>query len=156
MDFSWNQLADPKFVFHDHSLVETVREGNPEAQAFFRLLALCHTVMPEEKKEGERPLMDICITTWRHILRPLCVRFDNVYTTSLTLSPLSFFYLQESSSIRLSPLMKVPWSRQRETLGLCFAPAPQRASRSLRWANRSPMSFWLCLTSIMCAKGCQS
>uniref|UniRef100_A0A3Q1HA55 Phospholipid-transporting ATPase n=1 Tax=Anabas testudineus TaxID=64144 RepID=A0A3Q1HA55_ANATE len=46
-------LADPKFVFHDHSLVETVREGNPEAQAFFRLLALCHTVMPEEKKEGE-------------------------------------------------------------------------------------------------------
>uniref|UniRef100_A0AAQ6IBE0 Phospholipid-transporting ATPase n=1 Tax=Anabas testudineus TaxID=64144 RepID=A0AAQ6IBE0_ANATE len=53
VDFSWNQLADPKFVFHDHSLVETVREGNPEAQAFFRLLALCHTVMPEEKKEGE-------------------------------------------------------------------------------------------------------
>ncbi|CAM9172981.1 unnamed protein product [Lampetra planeri] len=46
-------LADPKFVFHDHRLVETVREGNPEAQAFFRLLALCHTVMPEEKTEGE-------------------------------------------------------------------------------------------------------
>uniref|UniRef100_A0A3B4YWB9 Phospholipid-transporting ATPase n=1 Tax=Seriola lalandi dorsalis TaxID=1841481 RepID=A0A3B4YWB9_SERLL len=53
VDFSWNKLADPKFIFHDHSLVETVREGNPEAQAFFRLLALCHTVMPEEKKEGE-------------------------------------------------------------------------------------------------------
>uniref|UniRef100_A0A8D3E553 Phospholipid-transporting ATPase n=1 Tax=Scophthalmus maximus TaxID=52904 RepID=A0A8D3E553_SCOMX len=28
-------------------------EGNLQAQAFFRLLALCHTVMPEEKKEGE-------------------------------------------------------------------------------------------------------
>ncbi|KAM9735524.1 phospholipid-transporting ATPase ID-like [Menidia menidia] len=53
LDFSWNQLADPKFIFHDHSLMETVREGNPEAQAFFRLLALCHTVMPEEKTEGE-------------------------------------------------------------------------------------------------------
>ncbi|KAM9841703.1 phospholipid-transporting ATPase ID [Aulostomus maculatus] len=53
VDFSWNKLADPKFIFHDHSLVETLREGNPEAQAFFRLLALCHTVMPEEKKEGE-------------------------------------------------------------------------------------------------------
>ncbi|XP_020486231.2 phospholipid-transporting ATPase ID [Labrus bergylta] len=53
VDFSWNQLADPKFIFHDHSLVETIREGNLEAQAFFRLLALCHTVMPEEKKEGE-------------------------------------------------------------------------------------------------------
>uniref|UniRef100_A0A8C3AA06 Phospholipid-transporting ATPase n=1 Tax=Cyclopterus lumpus TaxID=8103 RepID=A0A8C3AA06_CYCLU len=53
VDFSWNRLADPKFSFHDHSLVETVRDGNPEARAFFRLLALCHTVMPEEKKEGE-------------------------------------------------------------------------------------------------------
>ncbi|XP_038124235.1 phospholipid-transporting ATPase ID-like [Cyprinodon tularosa] len=53
VDFSWNKLADPKFAFHDYSLLETVREGNPEAQAFFRLLALCHTVMPEEKKEGE-------------------------------------------------------------------------------------------------------
>ncbi|XP_069018284.1 phospholipid-transporting ATPase ID [Embiotoca jacksoni] len=53
VDFSWNQLADPKFNFHDHSLVETVKEGNPEAQDFFRLLALCHTVMSEEKKEGE-------------------------------------------------------------------------------------------------------
>ncbi|XP_071751591.2 phospholipid-transporting ATPase ID [Centroberyx gerrardi] len=53
VDFSWNELADPKFIFHDHGLVETVREGNLEAQAFFRLLALCHTVMPEEKKEGE-------------------------------------------------------------------------------------------------------
>ncbi|XP_041706952.2 phospholipid-transporting ATPase ID [Coregonus clupeaformis] len=52
VDFSWNNLADPKFCFHDHSLVEVVREGNPEVQAFFRLLALCHTVMPEEK-EGE-------------------------------------------------------------------------------------------------------
>uniref|UniRef100_A0A3B3YG00 Phospholipid-transporting ATPase n=1 Tax=Poecilia mexicana TaxID=48701 RepID=A0A3B3YG00_9TELE len=51
VDFSWNKLADPKFDFHDYNLVETVREGNPEAQAFFRLLALCHTVMPEEKKE---------------------------------------------------------------------------------------------------------
>ncbi|AWP15011.1 putative phospholipid-transporting ATPase ID-like [Scophthalmus maximus] len=53
LDFTWNKLADAKFIFHDHSLQETVREGNLQAQAFFRLLALCHTVMPEEKKEGE-------------------------------------------------------------------------------------------------------
>ncbi|KAM8744213.1 phospholipid-transporting ATPase ID [Acanthopagrus schlegelii] len=53
VDFSWNRLADPKFDFHDHSLMETVKDGNLEAQAFFRLLALCHTVMPEEKNEGE-------------------------------------------------------------------------------------------------------
>ncbi|KAM3600345.1 uncharacterized protein V6R79_021779 [Siganus canaliculatus] len=53
VDFSWNNLADPKFMFHDHTLVETVKEGNPEAHAFFRLLALCHTVMPEEKQGGQ-------------------------------------------------------------------------------------------------------
>ena len=56
MDFTWNELADPKFVFHDPSLVELVREGDLAAQHFFRLLALCHTVMPEEKTEGEDPL----------------------------------------------------------------------------------------------------
>lgn len=53
VDFSWNPLADPKFCFHDHQLVEAVKLGSPEVRAFFRLLALCHTVMPEEKTEGE-------------------------------------------------------------------------------------------------------
>lgn len=85
-------MADPKFIFHDHSLMETVREGNPEAQTFFRLLALCHTVMPEEKKEGERPgrcpSSAVCHTM---VLSPhLCLR-------------------QESFSIRLSHRMKAPW-----------------------------------------------
>uniref|UniRef100_A0A8C6PGZ6 Phospholipid-transporting ATPase n=1 Tax=Nothobranchius furzeri TaxID=105023 RepID=A0A8C6PGZ6_NOTFU len=50
VDFSFNPLADPRFVFYDHSLVEAVKLENPEVHAFFRLLALCHTVMAEEKK----------------------------------------------------------------------------------------------------------
>lgn len=53
MDFSFNPLADPRFTFHDHALVEAVKLEIPEVHAFFRLLALCHTVMAEEKKEGE-------------------------------------------------------------------------------------------------------
>ncbi|KAI4821411.1 hypothetical protein KUCAC02_029345, partial [Chaenocephalus aceratus] len=53
VDFSFNTLADPRFRFHDHSLVEAVKLENPEVHTFFRLLALCHTVMAEEKKEGE-------------------------------------------------------------------------------------------------------
>ncbi|KAG6922798.1 ATPase phospholipid transporting 8B2, partial [Chelydra serpentina] len=52
VDFSYNQLADPKFVFYDHSLVEAVKLGDAVTHRFFRLLSLCHTVMPEEKKEG--------------------------------------------------------------------------------------------------------
>uniref|UniRef100_A0A8C1KJF4 Phospholipid-transporting ATPase n=1 Tax=Cyprinus carpio TaxID=7962 RepID=A0A8C1KJF4_CYPCA len=51
IDFSWNSLADSKFCFHDHKLVEAVKSGSPEVRAFFRLLALCHTVMAEEKTE---------------------------------------------------------------------------------------------------------
>ncbi|XP_042278201.1 phospholipid-transporting ATPase ID-like isoform X1 [Thunnus maccoyii] len=53
VDFSFNPLADHRFAFHDHALVEAVKLENPEVHAFFRLLALCHTVMAEEKKEGE-------------------------------------------------------------------------------------------------------
>uniref|UniRef100_A0A672JE94 Phospholipid-transporting ATPase n=1 Tax=Salarias fasciatus TaxID=181472 RepID=A0A672JE94_SALFA len=53
VDFSFNRLADPRFTFHDHALVEAVKQEQPEVQAFFRLLALCHTVMAEEKTEGE-------------------------------------------------------------------------------------------------------
>uniref|UniRef100_A0A3B3BUK0 Phospholipid-transporting ATPase n=1 Tax=Oryzias melastigma TaxID=30732 RepID=A0A3B3BUK0_ORYME len=53
VDFSFNPLADPRFVFHDRSLVEAVKLENPEVHTFFRLLALCHTVMAEEKTEGE-------------------------------------------------------------------------------------------------------
>nr|XP_033475500.1 phospholipid-transporting ATPase ID [Epinephelus lanceolatus] len=53
VDFSFNPMADPRFMFHDHSLVEAVKLENPEVHDFFRLLALCHTVMAEEKKEGE-------------------------------------------------------------------------------------------------------
>ncbi|XP_035292180.1 probable phospholipid-transporting ATPase IM [Anguilla anguilla] len=53
VDFSYNPLADPKFFFHDHSLVEAVKLENPEVHSFFRLLALCHTVMAEEKNEGD-------------------------------------------------------------------------------------------------------
>ncbi|KAM7415669.1 hypothetical protein PAMA_017953 [Pampus argenteus] len=53
VDFSFNPLADPRFTFHDHALVEAVKLENPEVHAFFRLLALCHTVMAEEKTEGK-------------------------------------------------------------------------------------------------------
>lgn len=53
VDFSYNPLADPKFYFHDHSLVEAVKLEVPEVHQFFRLLGLCHTVMAEEKKAGE-------------------------------------------------------------------------------------------------------
>ncbi|XP_032378970.1 probable phospholipid-transporting ATPase IM [Etheostoma spectabile] len=52
VDFSFNALCDRRFKFYDGSLVEAIKLEDPAAQEFFRLLALCHTVMPEEKSEG--------------------------------------------------------------------------------------------------------
>lgn len=44
-----NPLADPDFKFYDSSLVEKIQGGNKSCHEFFRLLAVCHTVMSEEK-----------------------------------------------------------------------------------------------------------
>ncbi|XP_053556992.1 phospholipid-transporting ATPase ID [Bombina bombina] len=53
VDFSFTSLADYKFSFYDHRLVESVKRGDAESHEFFRLLALCHTAMSEEKNSGE-------------------------------------------------------------------------------------------------------
>ncbi|XP_067260658.1 phospholipid-transporting ATPase ID isoform X2 [Chanodichthys erythropterus] len=54
LDFSaWNPLADRGFCFYDQSLLEAVMVGEPAVHEFFRVLSLCHTVMSEEKSEGE-------------------------------------------------------------------------------------------------------
>ncbi|XP_052433914.1 phospholipid-transporting ATPase ID isoform X3 [Carassius gibelio] len=54
LDFSaWNPLADRDFCFYDQSLLEAVMVGEPAVHEFFRVLSLCHTVMSDEKSEGE-------------------------------------------------------------------------------------------------------
>lgn len=54
VDFSYNRLADPKFSFYDKTLVEAVKSEDPLVYLFFLCLSLCHTVIPEEKVEGEQ------------------------------------------------------------------------------------------------------
>ncbi|KAL6435703.1 hypothetical protein ACFW04_005540 [Cataglyphis niger] len=49
LDFSFNKDYEPDFKFYDPALLEAVKRGNRDVHSFFRLLALCHTVMPEEK-----------------------------------------------------------------------------------------------------------
>ncbi|XP_038646502.1 phospholipid-transporting ATPase IC isoform X1 [Scyliorhinus canicula] len=49
VDFSWNSYADRNLKFYDHYLPQLIRSGkDPAAGEFFKLLALCHTVMVEE------------------------------------------------------------------------------------------------------------
>ncbi|CAG0915171.1 unnamed protein product [Notodromas monacha] len=49
VDFSANAYSEPDFKFYDPHLLENINKGQKDVQEFFRLLALCHTVMPEEK-----------------------------------------------------------------------------------------------------------
>nr|XP_021490106.1 phospholipid-transporting ATPase FetA [Meriones unguiculatus] len=53
VDFSYNHLADPKFSFYDNTLVEAVKSDDHLVHLFFLCLSLCHTVMSEEKEQGE-------------------------------------------------------------------------------------------------------
>ncbi|XP_065094409.1 phospholipid-transporting ATPase ID isoform X4 [Ochlerotatus camptorhynchus] len=49
VDFSFNPEFEPDFRWYDQGLLDAVRADEEHAHNFFRLLALCHTVMPEEK-----------------------------------------------------------------------------------------------------------
>ena len=50
MDFSQNRFFEPSFQFYDESLLAEVKKGNLDTHLFFRVLALCHTVMPDYSK----------------------------------------------------------------------------------------------------------
>ncbi|XP_053948290.1 phospholipid-transporting ATPase ID isoform X1 [Anastrepha ludens] len=47
VDFSANPEFEPEFRWYDKTLLDAVRSDEEHTQNFFRLLALCHTVMPE-------------------------------------------------------------------------------------------------------------
>uniref|UniRef100_A0A3Q2XM92 Phospholipid-transporting ATPase n=1 Tax=Hippocampus comes TaxID=109280 RepID=A0A3Q2XM92_HIPCM len=47
------KISNPDFCFYDDTLLESVKVGDSHTQEFFRLLSLCHTIMSEEKSEGE-------------------------------------------------------------------------------------------------------
>ncbi|KAM4709754.1 LOW QUALITY PROTEIN: phospholipid-transporting ATPase IK-like [Discoglossus pictus] len=48
--FDWNTYADSRFQFYDQSLVnEVCKNEDPLIREFFRMIALCHTVMVDEK-----------------------------------------------------------------------------------------------------------
>ncbi|KAJ8718438.1 hypothetical protein PYW08_002675 [Mythimna loreyi] len=49
LDFSFNPEYEPEFKFFDGTLLDAVKRGDKNCHDFFRLLALCHTVMPDQK-----------------------------------------------------------------------------------------------------------
>lgn len=53
VDFSFNLNYEPEFTFYDQTLLDAVRSGDKNCFEFFRLLALCHTVMSEQSDDGK-------------------------------------------------------------------------------------------------------
>lgn len=51
MDFSFNPFFEPEFKWYDQGLLDAVRSDEQHAHNFFRLLALCHTVMSDNKTD---------------------------------------------------------------------------------------------------------
>lgn len=49
LDFSFNPEYEPEFKFFDATLLDASKRGNQDVHDFFRLLALCHTVMQGQK-----------------------------------------------------------------------------------------------------------
>lgn len=49
IDFSFNRNYEPDFKFYDNTLLEAVKKSDKHCNDFFRLLALCHTVMSENR-----------------------------------------------------------------------------------------------------------
>uniref|UniRef100_A0A8D3CEC5 Phospholipid-transporting ATPase n=1 Tax=Scophthalmus maximus TaxID=52904 RepID=A0A8D3CEC5_SCOMX len=70
VDFSSNPLCDRGFKFYDGSLSEAVKLEDAAVQEFFRLLALCHTVMLEEKRllvyQAQSPDEEALVTAARN------------------------------------------------------------------------------------------
>jgi len=50
IDLSENRYYEESFRFYDQKLLDDVRSAKEDVHEFFRLLALCHTVMAEEKE----------------------------------------------------------------------------------------------------------
>lgn len=53
VDFSFNLNYEPEFTFYDRTLLDAVRSGDKNCFDFFRLLALCHTVMSEVREDDK-------------------------------------------------------------------------------------------------------
>ncbi|XP_078483950.1 phospholipid-transporting ATPase ID [Ciona intestinalis] len=51
-DFSFNDDAEKDFRFFDQRLINSITSGDAKSHDFFRLLAICHTVMPDVTPEG--------------------------------------------------------------------------------------------------------
>ncbi|XP_043846327.1 phospholipid-transporting ATPase IK [Dromiciops gliroides] len=88
VSLSWNKYADGKLMFCDPTLVVAVQQDEDEvAREFWRLLALCHTVMVEEKEgqliyQAASPDEEALVTAARNFGYVFLSRSQDTITTS--------------------------------------------------------------------------
>ncbi|XP_056428393.1 phospholipid-transporting ATPase IK [Hyla sarda] len=52
VSFTWNKYAEKEFSFYDQSLIDIVHQNEDNlSKEFFRLLAICHTVMVDKNRD---------------------------------------------------------------------------------------------------------
>uniref|UniRef100_A0A914X167 Phospholipid-transporting ATPase n=1 Tax=Plectus sambesii TaxID=2011161 RepID=A0A914X167_9BILA len=51
LDFSENKWSEPEFKFYDPQLLEDTKGSNEKVAEFWRLIALCHTIMPDRSSK---------------------------------------------------------------------------------------------------------
>ncbi|XP_076803387.1 phospholipid-transporting ATPase ID-like isoform X1 [Clavelina lepadiformis] len=52
VDLSYNMYAQEGFQFYDSRLVNAIKNHDENCEEFFRLISICHTVMPDETSDG--------------------------------------------------------------------------------------------------------
>ncbi|KAM4706764.1 phospholipid-transporting ATPase IK [Discoglossus pictus] len=88
VSFSWNKYADRNFHFYDQSLIDKVCQKDDHlVKEFFRLLALCHTVMVDQHGgelvyQAASPDEEALVTAARNFGYVLISRTQDTITTS--------------------------------------------------------------------------
>ncbi|KAL7992917.1 hypothetical protein Chor_017173 [Crotalus horridus] len=136
MDLSWNKYIDKKLVFHDQLLLDTIRrDQDPILREYMRLLALCHTVMVEEKEselvyQAASPDEEALVTAARNLGYVFLSRTQDSITISelgiqrtyKVLALLDFNSVRKRMSILETHNCPLPQSFAAETLRtLCLA-----------------------------------
>ncbi|XP_068933668.1 phospholipid-transporting ATPase IK [Petaurus breviceps papuanus] len=88
ISLSWNKYADGKLLFYDPTLLIAIRDDKDKViREFWRLLALCHTVMVEEKDgqlvyQAASPDEEALVTAARNFGYVFLSRTQDTITTS--------------------------------------------------------------------------
>lgn len=75
-------MCEPGFKFYDGSLLDSIQRGDKHCWLFFRLLSLCHTVMPETDDDGKKKRKGIWVFCKKNL--SLLVFFLLLFSSTLS------------------------------------------------------------------------